>query len=425
MEKNEADYKLKCPYCGNNPVPHFVNWYFESVNILLTPIRQWFLGLFSFISFPGFALALARAGIFLGIINFQDDIKKCKVERAKVLWEEAEKRGIKMRELLLFGKPFDVYEAIANREKRIEKRKGSAKEVLSDTKLVFSGLPRPKNINRAALDAMDDKAILKKKFMAAGLPVPRGGSVWNFSQAKKIFNNIQSTSRLNPIPYTLNPISVIVKPRSGSRGRHSTTFVSSPDELKRAYKIAKQLCFWVVVEEMLHGPVYRATLINYELCGALRGDAPQVTGDGVHTISELIEIKNNQPHSGVKSIIVDSGMRVFLARQNLDISSILKKDQVVTLSEKIGVNYGGSSSEDFEICHPDNKELFVKAAKVVNDPIIGFDFVIPDITKPWHQQKCGFLEANSLPFINLHHHPLLGTPRNVAAKVWDMVGESF
>jgi len=107
----------------------------------------------------------------------------------------------------------------------------------------------------------------------------------------------------------------------------------------------------------------------------------------------------------------------------LGLSSILKKDQVVNLTEKIGVNYGGSSSEDFNICHPDNKELFIRAAKTIGDPIVGFDFIIPDITKPWKEQKCGFIEANSLPFINLHHDPLLGKPRNVAAKVWQMINK--
>jgi cyanophycin synthetase len=96
--------------------------------------------------------------------------------------------------------------------------------------------------------------------------------------------------------------------------------------------------------------------------------------------------------------------------------------QTINLSEKIGVNYGGSSSEDFDICHPDNRQIFEKAAKVLGDPIVGFDFIIPDITKSWKEQKSGFIEVNSLPFINLHHDPLLGKPRNVAAKVWDMVG---
>jgi len=93
-----------------------------------------------------------------------------------------------------------------------------------------------------------------------------------------------------------------------------------------------------------------------------------------------------------------------------------------TKPEKIGVNYGGSSSEDFEICHSDNKELFVRAAKIIGDPIVGFDFIIPDIAKSWKEQECGFIEANSLPFVNLHHNPLLGQPRNVAAKVWELIG---
>jgi D-alanine-D-alanine ligase-like ATP-grasp enzyme len=111
-----------------------------------------------------------------------------------------------------------------------------------------------------------------------------------------------------------------------------------------------------------------------------------------------------------------------LSRQNLKLLSVLDKGQTINLSEKIGVNYGGSSGEDFEICHPDNKELFVRAAKILGDPIVGFDFIISDITQSYARQKCGFIEVNSLPFINLHHDPLHGTPRNVAAKVWEMVG---
>ena len=91
------------------------------------------------------------------------------------------------------------------------------------------------------------------------------------------------------------------------------------------------------------------------------------------------------------------------------------------LNEKIGVSYGGGSAEEYDICHPDNKALFEKAANVFDDTIIGFDFMIPDISRSWREQRCGFLEANSVPFINLHHHPLKGKPRNIAAKVWDLI----
>lgn len=85
---------------------------------------------------------------------------------------------------------------------------------------------------------------------------------------------------------------------------------------------------------------------------------------------------------------------------------IPKLGEVVYLNEKIGVSYGGGSAEEYEICHPDNRALFEKAARVFDDTIIGFDFMIPDISRSWREQRCGFLEANSVPFINLHHDPL-------------------
>src|SRR5262245_32107089 len=105
----------RCSYCGNNPVPHFLYWYNESLNILLAPMRQKFLynPISRFIKKHGLDQKFWRALLVLGenlfIITRQKDASKCKVRRAQVLWEEAQKRGIVMEELLLFGKPFDTY----------------------------------------------------------------------------------------------------------------------------------------------------------------------------------------------------------------------------------------------------------------------------------------------------------------------------
>ncbi len=390
--------KQVCIYCGNNPVPHPLYWYNETLNILLTPLRQRLLynGLTKVLKHRGWDEKLAKFFLWLGeklnIIKRQNNIAECKVRRAQVLWEEAKHRGIKMQELLLFRKPFDVYVAAKNNQPEI----------------IFSGLPRPKGYSNNWLDLMDDKWFLKKKLMENNLPVPKGKSLSSFKQALEIFNSIGKP--------------VIVKPRGGSRGRHTSTFVSSQADLHRAYVIAKQLCHWVMVEEQLAGPVYRATLINFELCGVLRGDPPQIIGDGTTSISGLIGKKNFEPHEGVKDIVADDGVKLFLLRQGFALTSVPKKNELVNLSEKIGVSYGGLSSEDYDICHPENKQLFIAAAKILGDPLVGFDFIIADITKSWKEQKCGFIEVNSLPFINLHHDPLRGQIRNVAAKVWDMMG---
>lgn len=395
----DHEKKPKCIYCGNNPVPHWMYWYNESLNILLTPLRQAllyniFTRNFKKIGLDGLlARILLSTAEVLGIISRRKNLRECKVRRAQVLWEEAEKRGIEMQELLLFGKPIDTY---------VAHKKNAATE-----NIIFSGLPRPAKYTNPWLDLMDDKWLFKKRLLENGLPVPAGGSAGNFREALKIFNSVNKP--------------VIVKPRSGSRGRHSTTFVYSETDLKKAFKIAQQLCHWVMVEEQLSGPVYRATVIGYDLAGVLRGDPPQIIGDGQLTIKELIKLKNQNKPKGVCDIVPDSSMERFLLRQNYSFSFVPKNGQSINLSEKIGVNYGGSSSEDFEICHPDNIKLFINAAKLLGDPLVGFDFIIPDITKSYKQQKCGFIEVNSLPFINLHHDPLFGNPRNAASFVWKML----
>ena len=81
---------------------------------------------------------------------------------------------------------------------------------------------------------------------------------------------------------------VIVKPRLGSRGRHTTTHIYTEKELYNAVKIAKKLCHYVIIEEHLKGSVYRATAIDGKVVGILAGDQPKITGDGVSTIQTPI-----------------------------------------------------------------------------------------------------------------------------------------
>lgn len=420
--------KHKCPYCGNNPIPHYLNWYFDSLNILFEKLQIGLLAnpLARFASKweDEVALFLIGFGRLCGVIHFGKKPGKTTLSRAKVLWEEAEKRGLEMREVRIFDRSVDTY-IVRKPIPWTHKKKI----------ILFSWLPRPKNVNQTALATMDDKWVFKKTCLKNGLPVPDGGYARTYEEARKIFDRIQKP--------------VIVKPRLGSRGRHVVTYVRNHDDLRHAFKIARQLCLWVIVEEQIIGPVYRWTVINYEISGILSGTQPQITGNGKKTLRELIADKNSQRDEWIAEVSINEKMNWFLKRQlsfdgRIDLSDAdltkpwklshrdnwdqtlfdtytPKKGETVYLSEKIGVSYGGSSAEEFDIAHPDNKALFEKAAKVFGDVIIGFDFMIPDITKSWKEQRCGFLEANSVPFINLHHTPHTGKPRNIASRVWDMI----
>ena len=83
---------------------------------------------------------------------------------------------------------------------------------------------------------------------------------------------------------------------------------------------------------------------------------------------------------------------------------------------------GGGATDVTDETHPDNIALLEKIAQVLDDPLVGVDFIIEDASKSWREQeRCGVIECNSAPFIDLHLYPLKGKPRDTAGALWDLV----
>jgi cyanophycin synthetase len=322
------------------------------------------------------------------LVGLNDDTEKASTLRSKVIWEEARKRKIPMRQVTILGKPIDIYLARVNGKKKI-----------------FESIPMRKNTSGSDL-WMDDKYELKKKFSKEGIAVPQGQSVHSWRAALLAFHRLQKP--------------VIVKPRLGSRGRHTTTHIYTEEELKVAYESAKKLCRFVIVEEQLFGSVYRGTLVDGKVVGILRGDPPRILGNGVQSIKELIDIKNKNRQSGIGAVNVTTELEDFILRQGYRLTDILPEFKILDLSEKIGLSYGGDAIELFPHVHQELIKELERAGAVVNASVIGFDFIIPDTQKDPNVQHWGIIECNSLPFINLHHFPREGTPINVASHVWDL-----
>lgn len=185
--------------------------------------------------------------------------------RSRVLWEEAKKRGIEMKELRPFGRYIDSYFAEFN---------GKI--------IFFGGLPRPTRKRSATLDWMDDKAKMAARFCRENIPVASGDVAKTEDEAIKIFHCLEKP--------------VIVKPVTGSRGRHTIIHIETEEQLKEGFKRVKQLSPWVVVQEELSGSVYRATVIGGKLIAVLRRDPACVIGDGAHTIKRLLVEEIGRAH---------------------------------------------------------------------------------------------------------------------------------
>jgi cyanophycin synthetase len=313
--------------------------------------------------------------------------------RARCFWEEAKRRGIKMKEFHL-GPICDIYVAEYN---------GKI--------ITFDGLPRPNTSESESLRWMDNKGTMKGKFKKEGIPVADGGVAWNKTQALKIFNRIKKP--------------VITKPNLGSRSRHTTIHLNTEEDLILGFKKANKLSPLVVVEEELSGNLFRGTLVGEKLVGVIQRDAPKIIGNGINTLRELLEEENKRPERNgpiYHKIIIDKDTEIELKRQNIGFNEIPKEEQVVTFSQKTSRGCGGTTTEVTDITHPDNKEMLEHIGFYLKDPLVGVDFIMKDITKSWKEQNnSGVIECNSLPFIDLHHYPLFGKPNNIASRLWDIV----
>lgn len=386
--------KKQCPHCGNNQVSHFSAWVNNSFGV---PANRLYLAVCGEREqkFAGylvkwvFDVFIATFRLF-GVITMYHDPNRAGTARGRVLWEEANRRGIGMEGLLFFGRITDSY---------IARLKGH--------NIYFSGIPRPAYTSTGSDWWLDDKGILKDRLSKAGLPVPAGGSFSRFDTLAARFETLKKP--------------VIVKPQLGSRGRHTTTHIYTREQLRRAFDIARQISYWIVMEEHLEGSVYRATVIDGRLVGVLRGDPPRVAGDGRSTIAQLVEGKNKLRHEKVSIVVLDERHRDFLVRTGRNFETVPVAGETVDLLASIGVSYGGHSAEVTEKTHPETKRIMERAAAVVDDPMVGFDFIIPDITKAPAGERWGIIECNSTSFINLHHDPVEGVPVNAAKYVWDYV----
>ena len=339
-----------CPDCGPAGVSHFVERWSVRADTLLGYVQKppaliW-QGVKPLVARarPGrLAPAAARtlAALGLGEIVVRADDKNN--WRARVLWEEAERRGIAMREFRPLGLAREIFYASYGGDTR-----------------GFDGLPRPRNARESALDWMDDKGVILKKFRAAEIPVPRGKSVSTFKEAEKIFHAIAPSAQKD-----IAPAAVIVKPAIGSRSRHTYMHITDVAALRRAFYKAKQLSPRVVVEEELPGFVFRITLVGGRIAGVMRREPPHVMGDGKHTVHELIVKENNNPlrHGPIfHELPLGEETIAILKNQNLSLDSAPDAGRMVIIHPKVSRAYGASTTEITDI-HPDNDRLFLTHRK--------------------------------------------------------------
>ena len=276
------------------------------------------------------------------------------------------------------------------------------------------------------VDIAGDKMLAKKLMALAGIAVPDG------VVAKTEVEAIRAADELG------GP--VVVKPRNGNHGRCVTVGVQTPAEARQAYRraAAGSGSCEVIVETYVPGKDYRVLVVDGRVAAAAELRPPCVTGDGEHTVIELIDMLNADPRRGqghsrpLTKITVDDAMLAHVAAAGFQPGTVPTSGQQVTLRRNGNLSTGGTSKDVTDQVHAEVAELCRRAAAVTGLDICGIDLRLEDIGGPLFapslagsgrssggRQSAAVIEINACPGLRMHLTPADGTGRAVAEAIVD------
>jgi len=264
-----------------------------------------------------------------------------------------------------------------------------------------------------AVELAGDKEATKKILESADVPVPKGEIIYDEDELK------------DAIEYVGYPVAI--KPVDGNHGKGATTDIKSFEEAVKAMNAAKQFSKRVICESSISGFDFRALVINKKFIAAAMRTPASVTGDGIHTIQQLIEIENSDPkrgqgHQNVLTFIkVDEATIDYLTKKGLTLETILPAGEECWLKPTANLSTGGTATDVTELVHPANISLFERIARVIDLDICGIDIIAESLSTPVKENGGAVIEVNAAPGFRMHLEPNKGTPRNVAAPVLDML----
>lgn len=260
---------------------------------------------------------------------------------------------------------------------------------------------------------MENKTVTKKILHQEGYRVPGGDEFSTIEEALRAYEMFAKT------PF-------VVKPKTTNYGIGISIFKdgASYEDYEKAISLAFDEDSSVLVEEFLDGTEYRFFVLHDKVLAVMLRVPANVTGDGTHTIKELVEDKNRDPLRGTDhrtplELIQLGELEVLMLKgQDYQLNSIPKDGEIVYLRENSNVSTGGDSIDVTDQVSEDYKKIAVDAVAALGAKISGIDLIIEDLDVPAANPGAyGIIEANFNPSMYMHIYPYKGESRRVTTDI--------
>ncbi|PVZ20246.1 MULTISPECIES: N-acetylglutaminylglutamine synthetase [unclassified Pseudomonas] len=207
---------------------------------------------------------------------------------------------------------------------------------------------------------------------------------------------------------------VVVKPLDGEQGKGVAVDLRNFDDMQHAVEQARQFDSRVLLESFHEGHDLRVVVIGFEVVAAAIRRPAQVVGDGQRTVMELIEAQSRRRQaatSGESRIPLDRETERTVQLAGFDYDTVLPRGQVLPVRKTANLHTGGHLEDVTAVLHPVLAEAAVRAARALDIPVVGLDFLVPAADQPDYV----FIEANER--VGLANHE----PQPTAEKFIDLL----
>lgn len=272
---------------------------------------------------------------------------------------------------------------------------------------------RGDKVTNEAVELAADKGVTKEILAKAKVPVPQGKGF----TAEATDEEIIQFSRSLTYP-------IVCKPTDASLGMGVVTNLQNEIEFKNALHYVRHELGYdeIIVEEHAQGKEYRFYVVEDEVIAVYNRIPANITGDGIHTIEELIEMKNYERRQNARLnsclIHIDNEIKSFINEKGYDLDSVPKRGEYILLREKTNVSIGGDPIDVTDEIDDELKQIAVDAVKAIPGLYhAGVDIIVNDAEG--EERTAVVLEINATAQIGGILFPLRGKARNIPAAIID------
>ena len=218
---------------------------------------------------------------------------------------------------------------------------------------------------------------------------------------------------------------LVVKPVDTDHGIAVSTNIQNSYELEEAVATAFEYSNKVIVEEYCPGREYRFLVIDSQVRAIAFREPANITGDGKHTVLQLINKKNegrgtDYTHPLLK-IKLDAEVLRHMKSLQINTETILKRGEKVFLRKNSNLSTGGDSIDVTDDIPGFYHDVAIEAARSAGLKIAGIDIIIKDLATAPAPDNYIVVELNAPAMLSMHDFPYIGKNRHVERYVLDCI----